>query len=144
MASLISQCRNLFSELPLCISCVLALIHARLTTSTRPFESLTHILNYNHQYNLLKFFKYNNTRRGIFWLTISSSTGTHFPNRFVTPSWEFVVAPAGYNFTAYTMPLSPVNQFRIRLNWCWLFLNLSMETKKKESKTTKQLSTFIH
>lgn len=44
----------------------------------------------------------------MFCWTISSSTGKHFPNRSVTPSWEFVVAPAGYNFTANTTPLSPV------------------------------------
>lgn len=48
------------------------------------------------------------TSKGMFCRTISSSTGKHFPNRSVTPCWEFVVAPAGYNFTANTTPLSSV------------------------------------
>jgi hypothetical protein len=33
-------------------------------------------------------------------VTISSRTGNHLPNISVTPSWELVVAPAGYYFTA--------------------------------------------
>jgi hypothetical protein len=50
------------------------------------------------------------TSKGISCLTISSSTGKHFPNISVTPSWELVVAPAGYNLTAKTTPLFPTNQ----------------------------------
>jgi hypothetical protein len=50
------------------------------------------------------------TSKGISCLTISSRTGKHFPSISVTPSWELVVAPAGYNLTAKTTPLFPANQ----------------------------------
>lgn len=39
------------------------------------------------------------TNNGKFFSAISSRTEKQFPKISVTPSWEFVVAPAGYNFT---------------------------------------------
>ncbi len=42
-------------------------------------------------------------RRGIPTRSIAAKTEA-LPSRLVTPASEFVVAPAGYNFTAWTCP----------------------------------------
>lgn len=71
------------------------------------------------------------TNKGIFCRTISSSTGKHFPNRSVTPPWEFVVAPAGYSFTANTTPLSPVK--------ATIYIKLELEYKETKKKLIHQI-----
>lgn len=76
-------------------------------------------------------------------LTISSRTGRHFPRRSVTPSWEFVVAPAGYSFTANTAPLCPAYAISIVTAYGIKLKNNKFNSKKKKRERRSKWHSFI-